>query len=161
MTKPLLPVAAFTALMAAGGCAGPRDAVVSSGAWPAGGSASFGFGRFDAGEPEDVRGRIASCLAAHGMIQADDKPAYLVQLALSDHPARTQVIDPAAPPAARPGGGRRHDLSFSVSISEVATGREAYRVTATRRGGGKRAAGSPSDLVDAACAAIGVPPATS
>lgn len=136
---------ALIAALFSGCAAAPRETAQTSGALPA--QARFGFASFDAGEPDALRDRIGACLVAHGLTQAAD-PAYLVQIAFSDHPARTQAIDPAQPaPAKR--GGKRHNVTLVVTLSEVSSGREVWRVNATRRGEATGAA-----LADAACAAL-------
>lgn len=136
---------ASIAALLAGCAAAPRESVQTSGALPA--QARFGFASFDAGEPDALRNRIGACLSAHGLTQASD-PAYLVQIALSDHPARTQAIDPAQPAPGKQ-GSKRHDVTLVVTLSEVASGREIWRTSATRRG---EATGAT--LADAVCAAI-------
>jgi hypothetical protein len=142
--------AALAALVAPAGCAAPRESVATVGVWPAEAVPSFGFGDFVTDDSQALRTRIASCLIARGMI-ASDKPSYLVQIGRSEVPGGVRVIDPPTQPARKTMGGGRMTV-LAVSLSEVETGREAWRVTVTRpvRQTGK----ASGDLADAACAAI-------
>lgn len=135
----------------------PRIETTSSGHWPIAGS--FGFGAPDMGGDARLRSQVSACLNAKGMT-ASSTPAYLVQLGLSDPPAGSRLVQPenAGAPDKR-GPGKRRNESLSINISSVGDGREAYRVQATSHY--RRPARRLPDtaLADAACQAIGAPPA--
>jgi len=151
--------AAIVTLLILGACAhAPRIETLHSGQWPAG--TSFGIASFDAGEDAALRSRISACLAAKGIAPAD-KPALLAQIGVADHPPGSAVLldsDNAGEPKKRR-STRWRDQSLTVSLSELSSGREVYRVRAAKAY--RRSSPQPplSDLAEAACQAMGDNPA--
>ncbi len=149
-------------LVMLGGCAHtPPFQVTSSGAWPAGDKAAFGFGHFDAGEDEALRSRIKACLVHKGMT-ASDSPAYLVQVAQSDRPAKADILAGNQPAAPAPGSkalGRQPSHSLLVNLTDMSNGREVYRVEVTEhyRRPAKRRRSQTIQSAPATTAAAGFP----
>lgn len=143
----------ITVVMLAGGCAhAPALQVATRGQWPADDKPTYGFGRFDAGEDPTLRARIAACIGNRGMTPSDT-PAYLVQVGLSDRPAKADILpgDQAATPESKRAQSKRPSQALIVDLTDMANGKEVYRVAVTgqyRRPAARRPA---SALADAAC----------
>ncbi|WP_157221178.1 hypothetical protein [Flavisphingomonas formosensis] len=121
---------ALAVLFVLSGCAhAPRFETAGSGQLPTDVTPTFGFGSFAAGEDDALRARIADCLKRKGLATAD-KPAFLVQLAVSNTPSGTSVLSGADATASAPANlvRRSRRQSLVVTLSEIASGREVYRL---------------------------------
>jgi hypothetical protein len=137
--RPLWVAALLPAMATVTGCAhAPAPQIVQSGALPPGG-ASYALVETDGAKPASGAA-IAQCLGNRGMT-VSDAPAYLAQISESDRPGKA-VAYPADPkpekgqePQWLPGSapGRGTIRSLALTLTDAATGREVYRVTASER----------------------------
>lgn len=145
--------------------AGPAIALTSAGAGPDQGAA-FRFASEGVGEqPGDflVRSQVEKTLKAKGFLETEQKPRYLVEIAVTARPLNVGAFQgpagasPAwldAPAAGAPGKGDDHVCSVRVRFVDVPTGAEAYRVQAQQHGPVADCNTENFRLVDAALATI-------
>jgi hypothetical protein len=145
--------------------AGPAIALASTGAGPDQGAA-FRFTSEGTGEqPGDflVRSQVEKALKAKGFAQIDQKPRYLVEVAVTARPLNVGAYEgppgsnPAwldKPVAGAPGRGDDHVCEVRVRFVDAMTGTEAYKVTAQQHGPVADCATENFRLVDAALASI-------
>ncbi|WP_129794521.1 hypothetical protein [Sphingosinicella sp. CPCC 101087] len=131
--------AAALALILIGGCAStPPIETQSSGTLPAEGD----FALAEGVDP-DLERAFSTWAEGRGLRPAE-RPAFLVQLSVSERPAGTGLFLPdrddrqwlRAPDLSRK---RRPVSTLAISIADTATGREVFRASAIRRGSGRRA----------------------
>ena len=160
--KPL----AITSLLVVGlaGCATAPPAISLSSAGAAPDKADYRFVSEGVGEqPGDflVRSQVERKLAASGYKRVDDKPRYLVEVAVTSRPLNVGAAAAGAAPgwldtpvSGSAGLGSNHICAVSVRFIDASNGAETYRVRALQHGPTQDCNTENFRLVDAALANV-------
>ena len=146
------------------GCASsPVPQVVMSGAMPTGATAAYALGDVGSALSPDARAAIGTCLRAAGL-RADphsaSHPGYVVQVARTVRPARTEVFraEPdrlPTPPDTSPAPSAKGIVeTLTLTVTNTGNLQEVARVSATQRLPTKAGANAAVRLEGALCGAL-------